>query len=231
MIHLNSVRSGCLNIPSLDIPPGIIAITGPNGSGKTTLLELIAGIQTPDAGSVLISGREPRQCTIGWVCEFPDMNMTFTRVSDEIASSLRFSGGLCQDIDKSVADIAGQLGISHLLTRSVRELSGGEKVLVALGAALVSSPELLILDETDSHLDYYTLITIDRIIRSRTVPCLLYASHRPDRIALADRVIVVLSGMVSHEGTPDEVFDRSGADDVMYLDQPALWRSVYAVDS
>ncbi|WP_319579335.1 energy-coupling factor ABC transporter ATP-binding protein [uncultured Methanospirillum sp.] len=236
MISIRSIRSGCLVIPELTIEPGRVAITGPNGSGKTTLLEMIAGILIPSQGNITINSHDTRETTVGWVGEFPDLNMTFTRVIDEIASPLRFSHQPCREIDASVRDLARIMGLSLLLDRPVHSLSGGEKVLTALAAALITKPEILILDETDSHLDASTIGTMDAIIRDANLPYVLFATHRPDRVASADRVIVMRRGEVLRVGTPDEVFQKSyhGSDHLSplrSLRDPVLWRAVYATDS
>ena len=234
MIEILSVRCGCLSIPELVIRPGMVAVTGPNGSGKTTFLEMIAGILAPVQGTVLINGSDPGDITTGWVCELPDLNMSFTRVIDEIASPLRFSHLPCRVIDESVMESARLFGLVPLLDRPVRSLSGGEKVLVALAAALINRPDILILDETDSHLDAETLREVTGIISRSGVPLFLFATHRPDRVALADRVIVLKLGMIVREGTPDEVFQGSPSsgsrvpDSLRSLRNPALWRAVHA---
>ncbi len=237
MIEILSVRCGCLNLPELIIQPGLIAITGPNGSGKTTLLELITGILSPILGSVLINGKKPGEITAGWICEFPDLNMTFTRVIDEIASPLRFAHQPCMEVLESAHEMGEICGLVPLLDRPVRTLSGGEKVLVALAAALINRPDILILDETDSHLDSATLRHTDAIISRASVPLVLFATHRPERVARADQVIVLKEGQVVRKGTPDEVFMFSQALPVnasvslRSLRNPKLWRAVYAADS
>lgn len=237
MIEIYSVRCGCLSLPELIIRPGLIAITGPNGSGKTTLLEMIAGILTPAQGTVLINGKNPGESIVGWICEFPDLNMTFTRVIDEIASPLRFAHRPCREVLESAQEIGEICGLVQLLDRPVSTLSGGEKVLVALAAALISKPDILILDETDSHLDSVTLKNTDAIISRANVPLVLFATHRPERVARADLVIVLKEGQIMRKGTPDEVFKVSQALPVSSsgclrsLRNPALWRNVYAADS
>ncbi len=234
MIEILSVRCGCLDIPDLVIRPGLVAVTGPNGSGKTTLLEMIAGILIPVRGTVQINGKTPDEISVGWVCELPDLNMSFTRVIDEISSPLRFSHLPCQVIDETVSKMASAFDFSHLLDRPVRNLSGGEKVLVAVAAALAQKPAVLILDETDSHLDAETLRRVDDIIRCSAVPLLLFATHRPDRVARADRVIVMKEGTVLRQGTPDEVFASSSSsrsripESLRSLRRPSIWRAVDA---
>lgn len=234
MIEILSVRCGCLDIPELVIRPGLVAVTGPNGSGKTTLLEMIAGILMPVRGTVLINGKNPDEISAGWVCELPDLNMSFTRVIDEISSPLRFSHLPCPVIDKTVSTMASAFGFAHLLDRPVRNLSGGEKVLVAVSAALIQRPEVLVLDETDSHLDAETLRRVDDTIRCSAVPLILFATHRPDRVARADRVIVMKEGTVVRQGTPDEVFAASPPslslipESLRSLRRPSIWRAVDA---
>lgn len=234
MIEILSVRCGCLSLPELIIRPGLIAITGPNGSGKTTLLEMITGILTPALGTVLINGKIPGEITIGWIGEFPDLNMTFTRVIDEISSPLRFAHRPCREVLESAHKMAEICGLIPLLDRPVRTLSGGEKVLVALAAALINRPDILILDETDSHLDSSTLKCTDAIISETHVPLVLFATHRPERVARADQVIVLREGKIMRKGTPDEVFRASPGSSSLSLRSlrnPALWRAVYAIDS
>ena len=142
MIAIESLRWRNLSIDALSIGPGITTIIGPNGSGKTSFLRICAGITVPDRGTVMIDNLPPRETGIGWVNEFPDRNILFARVTDEIASPLRFHRTISGSaIDSEVRACAESVGIPHLLTRTVRELSGGEKVLVALAAALVEPPE------------------------------------------------------------------------------------------
>ncbi|MDD1694956.1 MAG: energy-coupling factor ABC transporter ATP-binding protein, partial [Methanoregula sp.] len=153
MISIRDLHHRELDIASLDIMPGITSVIGPNGSGKTTLLKICAGITEPDAGTVRVDGRSPRETEIGWVNEFPDRNILFEMVEDEVASPLRFRHIPCDEICRRVEHHMGVMGILPLRKRPVRELSGGEKILVALAAALVHHPSMLVLDECDSHLD------------------------------------------------------------------------------
>jgi ABC-type multidrug transport system ATPase subunit len=128
--------------------------------------------------------------------------------------------------------MAERCGLTSLLNRPVRALSGGEKVLVALGAALISDPEILIMDETDSHLDPLTMRCTDQVIAEIKPPLVLFATHRPDRIATADLAIMVRSGTVARVGTPEELFreeERSLHQSSLHLvlRDPALWRRVH----
>ncbi|PKL58295.1 MAG: ABC transporter [Methanomicrobiales archaeon HGW-Methanomicrobiales-5] len=206
MILIENLQYSILAIDTLAIATGVTAIIGANGSGKTTLLKLCAGISVPDTGTILIDGTDPRQTDIGWVNEFPDRNFLFDTVSDEIASTLRFRHCPQGEISQRVEEIQIQLGIARLSDRSVQELSGGEKVLVALAAAMIQNPRLLILDECDSHLDSRCMRTIDQIIRKSGIPFILRSTQDMETAADSDHLIVLENGRVRHSGTPETVF-------------------------
>ncbi|MDD1681956.1 MAG: ATP-binding cassette domain-containing protein [Methanoregula sp.] len=138
MITAENIRYRTLEIEDLRIAQGITSVIGPNGSGKTTFLKLLAGIAVPDAGTILVDGVLPRNAEIGWVNEFPDRNILFGSVYEEIASPLRFRHLPCDEIENRVEHAIESAGIQHLITRTMQGLSGGEKVLVALTAALSS---------------------------------------------------------------------------------------------
>ncbi len=207
MITIELLRFRNLSIDALTIRPGITSIIGPNGSGKTTFLKICAGITLPDSGTITIDSLPPRETEIGWVNEFPDRNILFARVIDEIASPLRFRRTTsCSAIDEEVRSCAESVGIPHLLARTVRELSGGEKVLVALAAALVHHPDVLILDEYDSHLDTRMAATINRAIRASGTLYVIRCTQQMDTAGESDHLLFFDSGRITHSGTPEEVF-------------------------
>ncbi len=206
MITLDNLRYHSLTIDTLAIPQGITSVIGPNGSGKTTLLRICAGITIPASGKILIDGISPRETEVGWVNEFPDKNILFPRVSDEIASVLRFRHNLCRDTDEAVLRVAGSVGIGHLLFRQMREISGGEKVLVSLAAALVHHPQVLILDEYDSHLDAASSDHMEDVIRESRASYVLRCTQHMETAASSDYLIFLEHGMVKHAGTPEAVF-------------------------
>jgi energy-coupling factor transport system ATP-binding protein len=222
MIEVRDLRYGSLHISTLDLPRGITTVIGRNGSGKTTLLRLCAGIAIPDAGTILIDGRSPRQTDTGWINEFPDRNMLFSNVSDEIASPLRFRYADPDETDRSVQRIADRLGIRNLLARSVQSLSGGEKVLVALAAALVADPEILILDEYDSHLDEKRCVQIERILSESGCGYILRCTQQMETAVQSDYLVMLENGRPVHTGVPQEVFPLLAAT----LFYPLSWRAV-----
>jgi energy-coupling factor transport system ATP-binding protein len=195
-----------LKIDALTIKPGITTIIGANGSGKTTFLKLCAGIALTDSGSLLIDDTLPRKNEIGWVNEFPDRNILFVNVFDEIASPLRFRRTPCNEIDSEVRTCAETLGITHLLKRAVRDLSGGEKVLVSLAAALVHHPKVLVLDEYDSHLDAHSLTRIEQGIRTSGAKYVIRCTQQMETAVQSDYLLFFDSGRITCAGTPGYVF-------------------------
>jgi energy-coupling factor transport system ATP-binding protein len=210
-----------LVINALAIKPGITTIIGANGSGKTTFLKLCAGITIPDSGSLLIDDALPRETEIGWVNEFPDRNILFVNVFDEIASTLRFRRTPCNDIDSEVRAGAEAVGITYLLKRAVRELSGGEKMLVSLAAALVHHPKVLVLDEYDSHLDARTMAKIEQGIRASGAEYIIRCTQQMDTAIHSDALLFFDSGRITHAGTPEFVFPFLKG--TAYY--PVFWRS------
>ncbi len=206
MIELSGLIYRNIRIDSLIIPPGITSVIGPNGSGKTTLLRLCSGITVPEAGVILIDGKTPRDTDVGWVNEFPDKNILFSRVSNEIASALHFSHVPCDETDRAVKTIAHQMNITHFLDRTIKELSGGEKVLVALASALVHHPKILVLDEYDSHLDETRCLQIEELILTSGVPYVIRCTQQMETAARGDLLLVMEDGRVTLSGNPVRVF-------------------------
>jgi energy-coupling factor transport system ATP-binding protein len=206
MIEISRLDHQILQIEACTLPGGHGAIIGPNGSGKTTLLELCAGLELPRSGTISCRGRDPRSCDVGWVGEFPDRNMLFERAIDEISSPLLFRMHAAGAVRERVMEVAERIGVADLLGKPQRLLSGGEKALVAFATALVASPEILVLDEVDSHLDQGTADHIAGLIREERIPLILQSTQDMDTAAGADWVLFLKEGRIRYLGKPEEIF-------------------------
>ncbi|MDR0980951.1 MAG: energy-coupling factor ABC transporter ATP-binding protein [Methanocalculaceae archaeon] len=198
MISITDLRCGILDIPRLTIPQGITAVTGDNGAGKTTLLRVAAGMNLPESGTITIDDAPPRECEAGYVAEFPDRHLIFSVVRDEIASPLRFAHREPAEIDEDVAEATDRFGITHLLNRECRTLSGGEKMLVGVATALAAHPVLLVLDEPDSHLDPETADELFQKIRDSGCSHVLWSTHSHRIWENTDQKIVLAHGKVEN---------------------------------
>jgi energy-coupling factor transport system ATP-binding protein len=220
MITFAAVRYRAIAIDTLTFSPGVTSVIGPNGSGKTTFLKLCAGITEPEQGSVLVDGKSPRLTDIGYVNEFPDRNILFPLVKDELASPLRFSHTPCRETDRAVAECAERLGISHLLDRRMQDLSGGEKIIVAFAAACISRPRVLILDECDSHLDARRCTRFEKALCDAGATYVIRCTQQMETATQSDHLLYFEQGRVLHAGMPAEVFSRL-CDTSFY---PLSWR-------
>lgn len=220
MIDISNLIFRDLAIQKLRIPPGHTAVIGPNGSGKTTLLRLIAGLITPSAGTISIDGRHTGEIETGFVNEFPDRNILFYRVEDEITAPLRFRGISCRKTREMADAVVRQADLSHLAPRISKELSGGEKTLVALLTAVISSPRILILDEFDSHLDQESISISMDIIEHTGAEYVIQCTQNMDLAACCDQVLYLSEKGLELAGTPEEVFSRL----IQTCFYPGLWR-------
>jgi energy-coupling factor transport system ATP-binding protein len=208
MITIENLRYRTLSVESLQIPPGVTSVIGPNGSGKTSFLKLCSGIAIPETGSVLIDGIPPRMTEVGWVNEFPDRNMIFDSISEEIASPLRFRHLPNDEIEIRTKNLIRSMGLTNMNNRTVQELSGGEKVLVALAAAIIYRPSMLILDESDSHLDASRIAQVNQILTEFPVPYIVRCTQDMETALRGDHLIFIRDGKIRFAGTPDIVFSQ-----------------------
>lgn len=192
-----------------------VAIIGPNGSGKTTLFRLLLGLQRPISGTIKIFNDQPKRGNshIGYVPQRHVIDSETTIESLELVR-LGFSGkqwGLSlfsQNDRKAALDALEDVGAVELAHRPLSMLSGGELQRVFLAEALVSNPDILLLDEPLSNLDMRRekelLQLVNIVVRSRNVTALLIAHNINPLLPFLDKVVYIANGKVA-VGTPKEV--------------------------
>ena len=207
---------GAVNNVDLETREGeFLVFLGPSGSGKTTLLRMIAGLETPTAGEILIGGRvvnnlTPRERRIAMVFQSYALYPHLT-VYKNIAFPLKAQKVPKATHKEKVEWAASLLGIGALLNRKPRELSGGERQRVALARAIVREPSVFLLDEPLSNLDAKLRLSareeLERFHR-RVGTTTIYVTHdQVEAMAMGDRIMVLNKGVVRQIGTPKEVYD------------------------
>ena len=204
---------------SLSVAPGeFCVVVGLSGSGKSTLLRAAAGL-VPHfhggsfAGTVIVGGLDTRDHTpsaigavAGTLLQDPETQIVMNTVRAELALALENLGGVAPSVARGVEETSLALGIGHLLDRATGELSGGELQRVALAAALVARPSLVLLDEPTSQLDPVAgdeLIWQLRRLNQEADTAVLLIEHRLERcLAAADRVIAMADGAVVCDSDP-----------------------------
>ena len=202
---------------SLEVEKGkILTLMGESGSGKTSILRIISGLDTPDSGKILISGRDiteirAGQRNVGLIFQdlalFPHMT-----AYDNIAYGLRsyrYKEGI---IEQMVSNISETLRISHLLDKYPGNISGGEKQRVAMARSLVMNPDLLLMDEPMSSLDpglrNDIMVEIKSISR-KLDQTIIYVTHDvKEGLFLGDSIAFIMNGEVVRNGSPEELWNK-----------------------
>jgi ABC-type Fe3+/spermidine/putrescine transport system ATPase subunit len=198
----------------LAVPDGrFCALLGPSGSGKTSLLRSIAGFIDPDAGRIIIGGRDvthvpPHRRGIGIVFQsyalFPHLS-----VADNVAFGLRMQGVGRAEMTRRVREMLALVGLSMLAQRRPAELSGGQQQRVALARALVIRPQILLLDEPLSALDRKIReemrSEIKRLHRETGTTTVMVTHDQEEAVDLADELVLMDHGQIEQTGTPAEI--------------------------
>jgi len=203
----------------------LTTLLGPSGCGKTTLLRLVAGLEQPSSGRILIGGRDfthtgPEQRPISMVFQnyalFPHLD-----VRQNTGYGLRMQANADHRrendaIESRVQEALALVGMASLASRSTASLSGGQQQRVALARALVLRPDVLLLDEPLSNLDAGLRRHIREDIRSlqqRLGLTVIYVTHDQDEaMAVSDQVVVLREGQVLQAGSPREVYEQPGSE-------------------
>ncbi len=202
---------------SLDVAEGeYVVLLGPSGSGKTSTLRLIAGLDEPDAGTVTVDGRDMRGVAakdrgIGMVFQDHPL-LPHLSVRDNLAFGPRLQKIPALEIAGRIAELTEPLGLGPLLDRAPDTLSGGERQRVALAAALVRAPRLLLLDEPLGQLDAPLRVqlrgTIRRLQRERGLTVVHVTHDQAEAMALADRLVILHQGRCEQIATPRDAYHR-----------------------
>jgi len=207
-----AVRDFCLDIHDREF----MVLLGPSGCGKSTALRIVAGLETPSEGNILIKDQvvndvEPRLRDIAMVFQnyalYPHMT-----VYDNIAFGIRMRGLHRKEIDRLVKEAAQNLGLADLLRRKPGELSGGQRQRVALGRAIVRRPVVYLMDEPLSNLDAKLrvqtrgeLVKMHRHLQTTFI----YVTHdQVEAMTMGDRVAIMNQGILQQVGPPQDVYDR-----------------------
>ncbi len=205
-----------LNGVSIAIGRGeFITLLGPSGCGKTTTLRIIAGLETPDAGRVLLGGRdvtslEPNKRDVNTVFQnyalFPHMN-----VAANIGYSLRLKKTPKDEIKKAVDDALALVQLTGYGRRLPAELSGGQRQRVAIARAVVNRPSVLLLDEPLGALDLQLRRQMQlelKALQKQLGITFVYITHdQEEALNMSDRIAVMKDGRFEQVGTPAEVYD------------------------
>lgn len=201
---------------SFDIQQGeYFVLLGRTGAGKSILLEIIAGLTSPDSGSVLLDGRDitnekmpKRQISLVFQSSalFPHMN-----VYDNVAYPLRWCGRTNAQVDRRVSALAEDFGFRHLLKARPQTLSGGESQRVSLARAVAGEPRCLLLDEPLSSLDATARSEIRALLRkiSAKGQLIVHVTHDyTEAVSLSTHIAVMEDGGIAQIGTVDEIFQH-----------------------
>jgi ABC-type Fe3+/spermidine/putrescine transport system ATPase subunit len=200
---------------NFDVAEGeIVCLLGPSGCGKTTLLRIVAGLEMPDAGRIIVDGQEigpipPHRRDFGLM--FQDFALfPHKTVFENVAFGLRMKRIAENEVRQQVREKLALVGLEGFEGRSVNELSGGEAQRVALARSLATHPRLLMLDEPLGSLDRALrerLMTELRDILTQVGVTALYVTHdQAEAFAIADRAVVIKAGRVEQIGPPETIY-------------------------
>jgi multiple sugar transport system ATP-binding protein len=192
----------------------LVTVVGPSGCGKSTLLRLIAGLEEPDAGSVVLDGKAldglpPRERDMAIMFQnytlFPHMT-----VAENMAFGLRLRKAPKAEIGKRVKETAALLGIEGLLGRYPGEMSGGQRQRAALGRAILRRPRVFLFDEPLSNLDALMRaqlrVEIARLHQDSEAAMLFVTHDQVEAMTLGDRVVVLRDGVIQQCADPETLY-------------------------
>jgi sulfate/thiosulfate transport system ATP-binding protein len=209
---------------TLEVPEGsLTALLGPSGSGKSTLLRIIAGLETPDRGAVVIDGIDvtalrPQDRGIGFVFQHYAA-FTHMSVRENVAFGLRIRKRSRDEIRARVDDLLALVGLTAWGGQRPGQLSGGQRQRMALARALAVEPRVLLLDEPFGALDANVRAELRSWLRrlhdEQGVTTVLVTHDQEEAMEVADRIAVMNEGRIEQVGSPREVYDQPASEFVM----------------
>ena len=220
-IKKNFGSFSALNDVSLHVPSGeLVALLGPSGCGKTTLLRIIAGLESPDSGSILFHGNdatthEVREREVGFVFQHYALFRHMT-VFENVAFGLRVRPKQTRpsdaEIKRRVHELLELVQLDWLADRYPPQLSGGQRQRIALARALAVEPKVLLLDEPFGALDAKVRKELRRWLRrlhdELHITSIFVTHDQEEALEVADRVVVINKGQVEQIGSPQDVYDH-----------------------
>lgn len=225
-IHVKNIQKRfggftALDNVNLEVKTGeLIALLGPSGSGKTTLLRIIAGLEFPDSGSVLLNGQETqdqhiKERHVGFVFQHYALFKHMT-VFENVAFGLRVRPKNIRpansEIRKKVMELLSLVHLDAFHDRFPSQLSGGQRQRIALARALAVEPRLLLLDEPFGALDAKVRKELRRWMRRLhddiQITSIFVTHDQEEAMEVADRVVVMSNGKIEQVGTPEEVYQH-----------------------
>ena len=209
---------------TLEVPEGsLTALLGPSGSGKSTLLRIVAGLEGPDTGSILIDGDDvtdarPQDRCIGFVFQHyaPFAHMS---VRENVAFGLRIRKKPKAEVRNRVDELLTLVGLTTWAEQRPHQLSGGQRQRMALARALAVEPQVLLLDEPFGALDATVRTELRQWLRrlhdEQGVTTVLVTHDQEEAMDVADRIAVMHEGKIEQVGAPEEVYDAPANDFVM----------------
>ena len=201
----------------LDVAQGeFVVFVGPSGCGKSTLLRMIAGLDRPDGGRVLIDGvdvTERRAAERGLAMVFQSYALyPHMTVRQNLAFGLENQQMSGEEVERRVSEAARMLQIEHLLGRKPGQLSGGQRQRVAIGRTVTREPGIFLFDEPLSNLDAELRVQMRvelTALHQRLRATMIYVTHdQTEAMTMADRIVVLRAGRIEQAGTPLELYNR-----------------------
>jgi sulfate transport system ATP-binding protein len=209
---------------SLEVPEGsLTALLGPSGSGKSTLLRIIAGLETPDCGTVLINGDDvshvrPQKRGIGFVFQHYAA-FTHMTVRENVAFGLQIRKRPKTEVRERVDELLSLVGLTQWSEQRPSQLSGGQRQRMALARALAVQPKVLLLDEPFGALDATVRAELRTWLRrlhdARHVTTVLVTHDQEEAMEVADRIAVMNVGQIEQVGAPTDIYEHPASDFVM----------------